>query len=288
METVYINGTIETEALTNNEDCVMALGFFDGVHLGHRKLIETSKEIAEQKNLTLTVMTFFPHPSNVLPTNRKITRYLSPLDAKKEIFKELGVEKLYIVTFNDEFAKLSPADFVQKYICGLNCRHVVAGFDFTYGYKGKGNMDRIREDGGGQFDISVVAKKSYKNNKISSTKIRELLKAGKANDIPHYLGEHYSTYGKVENESNDFVTVSFKDYMLPRKGTYLVKVETDRNTYDGIVTLSENISGSHLIYVFSNQGLDLKSTVKVKWITELETLSQTEAIELTKRSNKVV
>ncbi|WP_186306604.1 FAD synthetase family protein [Siminovitchia fortis] len=293
METVYIKGPFDVKAL-ENEPCVMALGFFDGVHLGHRKLIETSRGIAERKNLTLAVMTFFPHPSNVLPTNQKISKYLSPLDAKKEIFKDLGVEKLFIVTFNHEFAKLAPADFVQEYICGLNCTHVVAGFDFTYGYKGQGNMDRIRDDGDGEFDITVVSKETYKNIKISSTKIRELLNGGAVELVPHFLGNFYSTCGQIEDESYDLknqktmVKVSFKDYMLPRKGTYLVRLKTEQDMIEGICTLSENTPDVHTIRVHSNDRLHLKPTVKIEWISELETLPKGEGAGTEEKGQMVV
>ncbi|RST72998.1 FAD synthetase family protein [Siminovitchia acidinfaciens] len=293
MQTVYIKGPLDTKALTN-DPCIIALGFFDGVHLGHRELIETARKIAKQKDLTLSVMTFFPHPSNVLPTKRKINRYLSPLDAKKEMFKELGVEKLFIVTFSHDFAKLAPADFVKSYICGLNCKHVVAGFDFTYGYRGQGNMQRIEEDGGGQFDITVVSKKSYKNKKISSTKIRELLNEGAVDDIPHYLGNHYCTSVEVESETFNLkthtvmLTVSFKDYLLPRSGTYLVRVETDQDVLEGICTLSEKVLGFQNIHVLSKESVTMKSRIKIKWLTELEALSISETANMMKKAQMVV
>ncbi len=289
METVYIKGTLNGKVKTN-EPCVMALGFFDGVHLGHRKLIETAREIAEQKNLTLTVMTFFPHPSNVLPAKQKINRYLSPLDVKKEIFKELGVEKLFIVTFNHEFAKLEPADFVQKYISGLSCKHVVAGFDFTYGNQGMGNMETIKEDGCGEFDITVVPKEMYKD-----IKIRELLNGGTVEAIPHFLGSFYSTYGQIEGESYDLknqktvVKVSFKDdFMLPRKGTYLVGLKTEQYMFEGICILSENTSDIHTIHVHSGERLNLNSTLMIQWISELETLSKAKEDKTAEKDQMVV
>ncbi len=293
METVYIKELFDLETLTN-EPCVMALGFFDGVHLGHRELIEASREIAEQKNLKLTVMTFFPHPSNVLPTSRKIDRYLSPLDAKIEIFKELGVEKLFVVKFNQDFAKLAPADFVEKYICGLNGKHVVAGFDFTYGFKGQGNMERILQDGGGKFDMTVVSKKSYKEVKISSSKIRELLNDGAVAEIPHYLGSYYSTRGKMEGESYDIdnrtivMKMSFDEYMLPKKGVYLIRLRTGTDIIEGLCDLTKSNSGVQNIYIESKERLNLESSMKVEWVSELEVLFPPETDEMVKKFQMVV
>lgn len=293
METVYIKGPLDIKSIINSP-CVISLGFFDGVHLGHRELIETSREIAEKKNLTLSVMTFFPHPSNVLPTKRKINQYLSPLDAKKEMFKALGVEKLFIITFNKDFAKLAPAEFVKNYICALNCKHVVAGFDFTYGHKGQGNMERMKEDGSNQFDLTVVSKKSYKNKKISSTKIRELLNEGAVDEIPYYLGNPYCTIGKVEGETLSMKThstilkVTFTDYMLPRPGSYSVRIETDQGLFDGISTLSEQNAPVHTIHVLSGERLNINSQIKIMWLSELETLSLSETVEMMKKVQMVV
>lgn len=137
METIYINRPFFGKR-EMHEPSVMVLGFFDGIHLGHRALIDTGKKIAKEKQLKLAVMTFFPHPSNVLPVKNKITSYLSPLPKKQSLLKNMGVEKLYIVKFTEQFSGISPSDFIERYIVGLNCKHVVAGFDFTYGHKGKG------------------------------------------------------------------------------------------------------------------------------------------------------
>lgn len=122
---------------------VMALGYFDGVHLGHQKVIGTAKQIAEEKGLTLAVMTFHPHPSHVLGRDKEPKDLITPLEDKINQIEQLGTEVLYVVKFNEVFASLSPKQFIDQYIIGLNVQHAVAGFDFTYGKYGKGTMETM-------------------------------------------------------------------------------------------------------------------------------------------------
>ncbi|MEH7482436.1 FAD synthetase family protein [Neobacillus drentensis] len=137
MKTTFLN-RISDGVFTKLKPCVMALGFFDGIHLGHRQLIENAKRISLQRGLELAVLTFFPHPKEVL--NQMKFPYLISIERKIEIFEMLGVEQLYVIRFDEKFASLEPEVFVQQYLISLQVKEVVAGFDFTYGSKGLGNM----------------------------------------------------------------------------------------------------------------------------------------------------
>jgi len=239
MEVVNLNHPLDLTVSLNSEPCVMALGFFDGVHKGHRKIIETAKEIAKKEKIKFTVMTFFPHPSNVISKTKKIDCYLSPLPVKKEIFKSLGIEKLFIVNFNTDFSKFCHQQFIEQYIVGLKCQHVVAGFDFTYGYKGQGNMNQMVVDSNGRFDVTTVSKLEHNHEKISSTAIREMLMTGEVQKIPMYLENHYSIKGKVihnyhinHNETVLTITIDHS-YHLPKKGLYKITVELDNSIFAG-------------------------------------------------------
>lgn len=206
--------------------CVLALGFFDGVHKGHRRLLKTAKSIAAEKKLTFAVMTFFPHPSHCIPQAKTIDKYITPLPLKIEIFKRLGVEKLYIVQFNPHFSRIPHPQFVERYIVGLACAHVVAGFDFTYGFKGEGHMKQLEQDSGGRFAVTTVAKFAYHHEKISSTSIRNLLKGGDVQTIPNYLTSYYAVRGKLSyhyrpNATELVLSIQVdSSYLLPREGSY--------------------------------------------------------------------
>ena len=300
MEILKLKYPLATEDWNVKSDpCVMALGFFDGVHRGHRKIIESARRVAKSKNLTFSVMTFFPHPSQIIPGVQKIENYLTPLPLKTEIFEELGVEKLIIVDFNMEFSRLSPQQFVKLFIKALQCKHVVAGFDFKFGFKGQGTMEWLTLNTEDKFEVTTVSKLSENNEKISSTIIRELLAAGKVQHIPRHLGRSYEVHGQIEskavenNKNNRLTKVKIKDnYFLPRKGCYLVEVCSGDISYEGIAALE----GNELEVFLFNCSDILDNNIKVTWISKhfdgyLEFMKQNQSVEFSsveKEYNNIV
>ncbi|KAB7707049.1 cytidyltransferase [Bacillus aerolatus] len=240
METIYIEHSNSMQATVESAPCVLALGFFDGVHVGHRGILEAAKEAARQKGCKFSVMTFYPHPRDVIFPDREPMTYLTPLPVKEERFRELGVDQLFIVKFTPDFARLSPEDFIQHYIISLQCKHVVAGFDYHYGHKGKGNMETLTEAGRGKFDVTTIRKIEQHEEKISSTAIRELLSAGKVETVPGLLGCFYEVRGEVKQNSlfyknHQFIKVdTSENYRFPKLGVYRVEVEMDGRVYSGI------------------------------------------------------
>ncbi|HZH58659.1 MAG TPA: FAD synthetase family protein [Metabacillus sp.] len=253
MEIVNLEYPMNSIVQDVNKPCVMALGFFDGLHKGHRKIMEIAKAIAKKEKLTFTVMTFFPHPSNVIPSSRKIDHYITPLPIKKQLFKEVGVERLIIVNFNTNFSKLSHQQFVEEYLVGLNCKHVLAGFDFTYGFKGQGNMEQIVSDSKGRFEVTTVGKVVSREEKISSTMVRELLQNGDVHKIPSVLGDCYSISAYITQVEKSFahnLEVEFDaDYLLPSSGLYRVKILVGNHIVFGMVKVHDENIGTLVIKV---------------------------------------
>lgn len=194
MKITYLN-TETNGKLTELDPCVLAMGFFDGVHLGHKQLLEKAKQLSLQKGLELSVLTFFPHPKEVLCGVK--FDYLISLDRKIEIFKEQGVKQLFVVRFDEKFANLEAAAFVEQYLINLKVKEVVAGFDFTYGRKGLGNIQTLKAHGKGMFGVHIVPKFELYGKKVSSSLIRDYLKAGRVEQIPDYLGDNYQIRGKI-------------------------------------------------------------------------------------------
>ena len=122
------------------EDVAMAFGFFDGMHKGHAKVFDTLSQIAEEKNLKKAVMTFDPHPSVVLNPELKRTDYLTPIQDKVEILETFGIDYCIVINFSSKFADATAESFIEDYIIKNHVKEVVAGFDFTFGKFGKGNM----------------------------------------------------------------------------------------------------------------------------------------------------
>jgi riboflavin kinase / FMN adenylyltransferase len=220
----------------------MALGYFDGVHLGHQKVIMEAKRQAEIKGYRSAVMTFDPHPSVVLGKTNKHVQYITPLSEKVKLVEESGIDYLFIVHFTLEFANLLPQEFIDQYVIDLNVKHVVAGFDYSYGRMGKGTMEILPFHSREKFTFTVVEKLTCGNEKVSSTRIRQYLKEGRTADLPELLGRFYKTAGTVVHGDKRGRTIGFptanvetnEEYILPPLGVYAVKIKIDENWYEGV------------------------------------------------------
>jgi riboflavin kinase / FMN adenylyltransferase len=220
----------------------MALGYFDGVHLGHQKVILEAKKQANEKGLASAVMTFDPHPSVVLGKNQKHVHYITPLADKISIIEELGIDYLIIVNFTARFANLLPQEFIDQFVIKLNVKHVVAGFDFSYGRMGKGTMETMPFHSREQFSQSIIQKFTIGNEKVSSTRIRQYIRDGRTAELPQLLGRFYSTSGTVVHGDKRGRTIGFPtanvdaegEYILPPVGVYAVRMEIDGVWYQGV------------------------------------------------------
>lgn len=220
----------------------MALGYFDGVHRGHQQVILTAREQAEKNGLKSAVMTFDPHPSVVLGKNSQYARAITPLNEKAEIIAGLGIDYLFIVHFTEEFAALFPQEFIDQYIIGLNVKHVVAGFDFTYGRMGKGTMETMPFHSRGKFNYTTVPQFSLENEKVSSSRIRKLLQEGKVDQLQALLGRYYTTSGTVVHGEERGRKIGFPtanvglsgEYIVPPTGVYAVRFKVGGKWFYGV------------------------------------------------------
>ncbi|MCA0969093.1 bifunctional riboflavin kinase/FAD synthetase [Halobacillus litoralis] len=227
------------------EPSAVAVGFFDGVHKGHQAVIQKAKEQADYMGIRCAVMTFDPHPSVVLKKEKVNAKYITPLKEKEEILSSMGVDYLYVVTFDKELAQLSPQAFVDDFFAGLHVRHVVAGFDFSFGHKGKGTMDMLPELSRGRFSQTVIPKVEKEEDKISSTRIRGLLDEGGVQEVESLLGRPFTMKGTVVEGEKRGRTIGYptanvnvgSDYYFPSTGVYAVSVRVEGSTYYGMANL---------------------------------------------------
>ncbi|CAN7425816.1 bifunctional riboflavin kinase/FAD synthetase [Rossellomorea sp. LjRoot5] len=226
---------------------VLALGYFDGVHKGHQRVIREAVEKAKEQDVSSAVMTFDPHPSVVLGHKHKHIHYITPLEDKKEIIKELGVDYLFIVRFTSEFASLTPQDFVDQYIIGLNVRHVVAGYDYSYGRLGKGTMETLPFHSRDMFASTTVSKLTDADLdlKVSSSLIRENLREGDVSRVNKLLGRPFKMKGTVihgdkRGRKIGFPTANIElsdDYLTPKVGVYAVRMKIHDKWFDGVCNI---------------------------------------------------
>lgn len=229
-------------------ETVAAIGFFDGIHKGHQAVIQTAVEEAQKRNMKSAVITFHPHPSVILRKNTEKVKYITPLKKKQEVLQQLHIDRLYVIEFNEQLAALKPNEFLDHFITGLHIKHLVAGFDFTFGHKGAGNMNNIADLAQGSFTYTKVNKVELNKEKVSSTKIRQLLSEGNIEDVNRLLGRIFTSDGYVVSGAQRGRTIGFPtanleidhDTLLPKPGIYAVKVKCSNIIYTGIVSLGTN------------------------------------------------
>jgi len=220
----------------------LAIGFFDGIHLGHREVIDHANKEALEQGLKLAVMTFDPHPSIVLGKRNEKVFYITPLDQKLELLESMGVDTTFVVRFTSDFAQLTPEIFVETFIRQLNVTHVTAGFDFTFGAFGSGDMDVMKQLAKNQFKVSVVEKKSDDSKKISSTRIRQALTAGDMEKVHELLGRPFQIPGVVVHGDKRGRQIGFptaniqakEGSFIPATGVYSVRMLVQDEWTDGV------------------------------------------------------
>lgn len=217
------------------DPAVIALGFFDGVHLGHQRVLQTAIEKSRELNLPVAVMTFDPHPKQVLGNGTEQILYITPLDRKLEKMAQLGIDRVYVIEFTVAFSELSPQDFVDHYLIAAGARHIVAGFDYSYGRFGAGKMATLDFHSRGRFDHTTVSEHQADDEKVSSTRIRRLLADGAVAEADLLLGEPYQTkgiviHGDARGRQIGFPTANIRPefgYVIPKLGVYATFVHLE-------------------------------------------------------------
>lgn len=250
MEVIHIHHPYKTTEIPEG-DVVLVLGFFDGVHRGHQKVIETARQEANNRGLKLAVMTFNHHPSVVFQkVDHKKMKYITTVEQKTKRMEEANVDLLYVVEFTSAFAGLSPQEFVDQYIVGLHSKVAVAGFDYTYGKKDIAAMSHLPEYANGRFDIIEVAKQTQGEEKISSTNIRKMMASGDMEGANDFLGYTYELSGMVVHGDKRGRTLGFptanikipQQSLLPVGGVYAVKIKVANQWYMGMAQIGYNIT----------------------------------------------
>lgn len=227
METIHVDDTNLEYWQSRSRKNVMALGFFDGVHKGHQKVIGEAKREAEKNDVSLDVMSFFPHPKTVISNGKKRVEYLMPLEEKASVLEKMGVDRFYIVKFTKAFASMEPREYVEEYLEKLGTIQAVAGYDFSYGFKGEGNMDRLAADSDFSIGATKVDKVAHMGSKISSTCIRTAILEGRISELSQLLGRKYTTKARMKEGHLSL----YEYYMLPGDGIYNVTIDTDTGRY---------------------------------------------------------
>ena len=231
------------------KNAVLTIGNFDGVHVGHQTLFKEVKEKARAINGTSIAITFEPHPIRVLKQNGHpplITLY----EQKAELISNLDLDVLICIPFTHQFASISAEEFVEDLLVKrIGMKAIILGKDYTFGKNREGNLEFLKSCAKRlDFEIIVgdwVPISADTSDRISSTKIRELVIAGKITEAQKLLGRHYQIRGMVETGRDrggkllGFPTanIRLRDELCPKTGVYAVTVECLKNTYKGVANI---------------------------------------------------
>lgn len=229
-----------------HKNIVVGLGNFDGVHIGHQKLISELVDLAEEVESTPAVFTFSPHPLAVLNPENCPPQLLTQ-ESKQKLIAKLGVKVLLMVPFNLEFSNLAPEDFVKGVLHEeLNVRGLVVGYNYTFGRRGSGTPELLeRLSSKYSYRIKIIPPVMVEGQVVSSTLIRNLLMQGDVNNAAKFLGYYPFVEGKVvlgdkRGSELGFPTANLEvdqNLLIPANGVYMTKVFIEGETYFGLANI---------------------------------------------------
>lgn len=225
----------------------IALGVFDGVHLGHQKLIKLTVDKAKKNDGISIVVTFDPHPDKIINPESDIF-FLTTLEERINLIKDLDVDIFLIIKFDNKMSKMLPVDFLSKILAdGLQTKELFVGFNYKFGFQGKGNVDFLREYGKlYKLKTNILKPMVIDKAIISSTIIKNYIKLGEIGKAKKLLGHNITISGKVVSGKSrgrkllNFATANIEtslDKILPANGVYLVEIKIDDEKYYGLMNI---------------------------------------------------
>lgn len=240
--------SLDAELKNKYPATVIALGTFDGLHLGHTDVINTAKNYAERSGLKLAVFTFSNHPLALIRPDLVPVRIISA-EEKIKLLESFGVDYLINIPFTEDFAALSPDEFLDRLAC-FNYRCLVVGENFTYGFLGSGKTETLERSGRKNgFDVIVRPLVKMNGNVVSSTGIRNLIQAGHIEYANRMLGRAYAITGKIVHGEQrgrklGFPTANIEllhgEMAVPAPGVYAVTASIEGSIYEGMGNIGNN------------------------------------------------
>lgn len=241
---------------TNNKT-IITIGTFDGVHIGHQKVIKKLLKFATKKGRPSVLLSFFPHPRMVLQKESGI-KLLNTIQEREELLAKTGLENLVILPFNREFSRLTALEFVRNILVNtLNASRLLIGYDHQFGKNREGNFEQLTEYGHTYgFKVDKIAALDIDSISISSTKIRKALETGNIQTANTYLGYEYMLTGTVVEGNNLGEKIGYptanlhiqEDYkLIPKTGAYVSKAYLNEQWVYGMTNIGyrPTLNGKH-------------------------------------------
>lgn len=282
-----INNELE---IKQEEDTVLVLGYFDGLHKGHQKLFKEARKIAAERGLKIAVLTFPESPKLAFVRYQpELMLHLNHPEERAAHLENLGVDYLYLIDFTSHFSKNTAQEFFDKYVAALKAKAVVAGFDYHFG-----SDKRKAEELADYFDgrIVIVSSVNQDDEKISSTRIRVTIQNGDVAKAHQLLGYPLSTRGIVVHGNARGRTIGYPTanlapldrVILPADGVYVVDVEHNGKIFRGMASVGKNVTfeGDELRFeanLFDFTEEIYGDTIRIIWLDKIRDMVKFDGIE---------
>ncbi len=239
------------DSFTKPKNAIVTQGTFDGVHVGHKQILGNIVQLAKEQNGQSIIVTFHPHPRQVLFKDENNIKLLTTLEEKIDLFTEIGLDYLIILPFDEILSKMSAANFVRDILVEkIGVKTMVVGHDHRFGKNREGSFDDLKEYAEiYSFEIIEIAAHDINQAVVSSTKIRTSLVNGDIATATSFLNRYYSITGKVVDGKKLGKTIGYptanievvnNDKLIPANGIYAVKIKHFDINYDGMLSIGNN------------------------------------------------
>lgn len=266
MKIIDLNNSIDTKYKT-----AVALGNFDGIHVGHEYLIKDTVLKAKKQGLKPAILLFRNHTRTKVKKSNSTIYILTSNEQKLQILEELGIEIVYIIDFDNSIMTLTAKDFVQNIIVDkVNAKLVTVGFNYKFGYKALGNSDTLKKLGQNKgFIVNIVDPIYIQEDIVSSTRIRNLIKKGDIKKSNTLLGRNYTINGRVikgENRGNKlgYPTANIElsnNYVIPKAGVYKTITKINNKKYSGLTSVGYNPTFNGEVLKIENHILNFDNNI---------------------------
>ncbi len=276
-------------------NAVVTSGTFDGVHIGHQKILERISQIARKNNGESVILTFWPHPRLVLYPNQADLKLLSTFEEKAELLEAQGIDHLVKIAFTPEFAQLSSQQFIEQILIDrIGTKRLVIGYDHRFGRNREGSFEHLKRNSERYgFVLEEIPRQDIENIGVSSTKVREALTDGDVQKANSFLGRHYSIKGQVVDGDKigremGFPTANLaineKHKLIPADGIYAVKVQVGDKPYQGMLYIGNRPTLEKSEKVIEVNIFDFNEEIygehlKVDFVTQIRNDSKFETID---------
>ena len=234
----------------SNNPTIVTIGTFDGVHVGHQKIIDRLVQIAQLEDLQSCILTFFPHPRMVLQKDANI-KLINTIDERKQLLENAGIDFLFIKKFKKEFSRMGAEEFVKDLLVDtLHAKKVIIGYDHRFGRNRSADINNLKEYGEKyDFTVEEIPMQDVEDVAVSSTKIRKALNEGDIETANSFLGHPFMLTGTIVKGKQLGQTINFptanlyieEPYkLIPKHGAYIVKSEIDNKTVYGMMNIGLN------------------------------------------------